>query len=226
MDTPSEERITSEEISYIHDSVQNKKKISFSCHSLTEEQRYKFLEILRVFLDECQQQDLYNSLSYCLLELLDNANRANVKRIYFKTSNLDINSEDDYKKGMLHFKENISGRNNEYIQKLNQSEFSIKLLLIADDDIKIQVSNNTKITDAELKRINDKINKTDSYSSFGDAINDIDQTEGSGFGIISIILMLKKINPVSKPLKFTMTDTETIATIEVPFDTIAELTEI
>lgn len=226
MHIDSSKSVTNEEIEYIRDAVTNRKKVVFTSSSLTDVQRDKFLKILQLFLEECDQQDLYNYLSYCLLELLDNANRANAKRVYFQENKLDINNEADYKKGMPKFKEMLSDRSNDFMKKLNTSELTVRLLLTVEDDITIQVTNNTKITDVELKRINEKINKAKTYNTLQDAMGDIDQTEGCGFGIISIILMLKKINPNAQCLNFTITETETIATIEVPINTFADLTEI
>ena len=49
-----------------------------------------------------------------------------------------------------------------------------------------------------------------------DAINDIDQTEGSGLGIITVLIMLKKLGLAADHLKFKTTDSETVATIEIP----------
>ena len=62
-------------------------------------------EVLRIFLEECHQDHMYEYLNFCLGELLTNAKKANTKRVYFKYKNLDINNLDDYKKGMENFKE-------------------------------------------------------------------------------------------------------------------------
>ena len=39
--------------------------------------------ILNVFLEECGESYLFNCLSYCLFELLDNASKANAKTYIF-----------------------------------------------------------------------------------------------------------------------------------------------
>ena len=80
------------------------------------------------------------------------------------------------------------------------------------------VTNNTKLTEFEQERINDKINKTRNSEFIGDAFTDVDQTEGSGLGIISIIFMLRRLGLETESLSFTTDASSTIAIIEIPAD--------
>ncbi len=210
---------------YIQSAIEKRQEVVFSCTGLNHEEKEKFKEILQVFLAECKQENMFAYLSYCLLELLDNANRANVKRIYFKKNNLDITNPSDYQKGMVGFKQAIIKPEN-VLQNLKSNELTVKLLLSVNDDILLQVSNNTKITEVELNRINEKIEKTKNYTTLEDVINDIDETEGCGLGLISIILMLKKIAKDTKSLFFNLTEKETVATIKIPTNSFTQLEEI
>ncbi len=215
--------ISDADIESIKVAVQARKPVDFFCYTLTPEQKARFQDILSVFLQECDQQYLFNYLSYCLFELLDNASKANAKRVYFKEHNLNINDENDYKDGMKMFKETLDENNLHYQEELKAGELRVHLLLSADDVISITVINNTKITDLEYHRIKEKIEKTKVYSTMAEALEDIDQTEGSGLGIITVLIMLKKLGLAADHLKFKTTDTETIATIEIPKDTLEEL---
>lgn len=215
--------VSEQDILNIKDAVLNHKPIDFSCYTLTPDQKTRFLDILKLFLKECEQEHLFNCLSYCLLELLDNASKANAKRIYFQEKNLNINDDADYQNGMKSFKANISENSKHYIEELRAGFLEVHLLLSLDNVISLRVSNNTKITQAEYKRIQEKIEKTKNYASLEDAFGDIDQTEGSGLGIISIVLMLKKLGLDTENLKFAVTDTETVATIEIPVDSFCSL---
>ena len=78
------ESLSKEEISKIRDAVKNRQPVDFYCYTLSLEQKQRFQEILNVFLDACNEADLFNCLSYCLFELLDNASKANAKRIFFQ----------------------------------------------------------------------------------------------------------------------------------------------
>lgn len=219
-----ENKVISEaDVESIKDAVKSRKPVDFFCYTLTPEQKSRFHDILSIFLEECNQTYLFNYLSYCLFELLDNASKANAKRVFFKEHNLNINDEQDYKNGMKSFKETLDENTQHYENELEAGKLQVHLLLSADDVISITVSNNTKITDLEFQRIKDKIEKTKVYNTMADAINDIDQTEGSGLGIITVLIMLKKLGLASDHLKFKTTDSETIATIEVPKDTLEEL---
>ncbi len=215
--------ISDADIESIKVAVQARKPVDFFCYTLTPEQKARFQDILSVFLQECDQQYLFNYLSYCLFELLDNASKANAKRVYFKEHHLNINDEKDYKDGMKMFKETLDENNLHYQEELKAGELRVHLLLSADDVISITVINNTKITDLEYHRIKEKIEKTKVYNTMAEALEDIDQTEGSGLGIITVLIMLKKLGLAADHLKFKTTDTETIATIEIPKDTLEEL---
>ena len=215
--------LTEEDIAYIKQCVKDRKSIDFFCYTLTPDQKIRFQKILTVFLEECNQMYLYNYLSYCLFELLDNASKANAKRIFFKENHLDINNEDDYKSGMKSFRETLTENTLHYQEKLEEGELKVHLLLTANDIISVTVTNNTKITDSEYARIQDKIERTKIYQTMADAMADIDQTEGSGLGIITVLVMLKKLGLDSKHLRFNTSETETVATIEIPKDSMEEI---
>lgn len=215
--------ITEADIESIKIAVKSRKPVDFFCYTLTPDQKVRFHDILNVFLQECNQGYLFNYLQYCLFELLDNASKANAKRIYFKEHNLNINDENDYKSGMKDFKDTLNENTLHYENELEAGKLKVHLLLSADDIISITVTNNTKITDSEYQRIIEKIDKTKIYNTMADAINDIDQTECSGLGIITVLIMLKKLGLASDHLKFKTTDSETIATIEIPKDTLEEV---
>lgn len=218
-----ETELSENEISYIKKAVKDRQPIDFFCYTLTPDQKIRFQKILAIFLEECNQMYLYNYLTYCLFELLDNGSKANAKRIFFQEHHLDINNEDDYKNGMKTFKETLLENTLHYQEKLKAGELRVHLLLTANDVISVTVSNNTKITDSEYARIQDKINKTKVYNSIAEAVSDIDQTEGSGLGIITVLVMLKKLGLDENNLKFDTTENETVATIEIPKDTIEEI---
>ena len=218
-----ETELSENEISYIKKAVKDRQPIDFFCYTRTPDQKIRFQKILAIFLEECNQMYLYNYLTYCLFELLDNGSKANAKRIFFQEHHLDINNEDDYKNGMKTFKETLLENTLHYQEKLKAGELRVHLLLTANDVISVTVSNNTKITDSEYARIQDKINKTKVYNSIAEAVSDIDQTEGSGLGIITVLVMLKKLGLDANNLKFDTTENETVATIEIPKDTIEEI---
>ena len=184
-----EENVSEQEVFQIKEAVKKRQPIDFYCYTLTLEQKQRFQSILQIFLDECNESFLFNCLSYCLFELLDNASKANAKRIFFQEQNLNINDESDYSSGMKNFKENLSENKEHYKEELAAGRLQVHLQLSADDVISLAVKKKKKITGAEYRRIQDKIEKTKKYTEVSDAFADIDQTEGSGLGIITIMII-------------------------------------
>ena len=221
-----EENVSEQEVFQIKEAVKIRQPIDFYCYTLTLEQKQRFQSILQIFLDECNESFLFNCLSYCLFELLDNASKANAKRIFFQEQNLNINDESDYSSGMKNFKENLSENKEHYKEELAAGRLQVHLQLSADDVISLAVTNNTKITSAEYRRIQDKIEKTKRYTEVSDAFADIDQTEGSGLGIITIMIMLKKLGLNTDCLKFSTSEDETIASIIIPKESLLDFDEI
>ncbi len=221
-----EDKVTEEDIRCIREAVAKRQPVDFYCYTLTLEQKQRFQNLLNVFLEACNESFLFNCLSYCLFELLDNASKANAKRIFFREQHLNINDQSDYENGMRNFKENLSDNTKHYKDELEAGMLQVHLELSADDGISLSVSNNTKITEAEYKRIQEKIEKTKGYNNVADAFADIDQTEGSGLGIITVVIMLRKLGLTATSLRFNITEKETVATIEISKHMLADLTDL
>lgn len=215
--------IGDDEIEQIKAATRNHETIDFFSNTMTRKTEENFQRVLIIFLTECDQTHLFNCLSYCTLELLANANKANAKRLYFKEQNLNIKNEQDYSSGMANFKAALSGNKIHYMEELETSLLHINLSLSNEGIICVKVTNNTQITPFEYERILDKISRAKQYDSMEEAIKCVDQTEGSGLGLIIIVLMLKELGLDETHLKFDISKNETVASIEIPIDTYAEL---
>jgi len=211
------------DIEQLKNAVANHEPVTFSSRTFSHITKDLFQRGLSVFLKESDQEYLYNCLSYCVLELLDNASKANAKRIYFQEKNLNINDAKDYAEGMQSFRNDITEESKYYLDKTETAEFHIDLRLNADGVLKISVSNNTGLTDFEYERIQKKVEQCKKYETMADALMDIDQTEGSGLGIISIILMLRKFGLTEEQLTFERKENETEVTITIPIDSLEEI---
>lgn len=216
-------QLNDQEIEKIKAATHARESIEFFSNTLTHEIEDNFQRVLTIFLTECDQAHLFNFLSYSTLELLSNANKANAKRIYFKENKLNIENENDYSSGMANFRAALTGNKIHYMSELETSFLQINLFLSNEGVITVRVSNNTQITATEYQRIQDKIEIAKHYKSMDEALSCVDQTEGSGLGIIIIILMLKELGLDENHLHFDTKNNETIATIEIPIDTFIEL---
>ena len=215
--------IGDQEIEKIKAAIQKHEAIEFFSNTITREVEENFQRVLVVFLTECDQMHLFNCLSYCTLELLSNASKANAKRLYFKEQNLNISSEKDYSSGMENFRAALCGNKIHYMNELESSLLQINLFLSNEGIMTVRVSNNTKITNTEYNRINEKLSMAKQYKNMEDAMSCVDQTEGSGLGLIIIVLMLRELGLSENSLHFDTNEDETVATIEIPVNTFAEI---
>ena len=90
--------------SKIRTAIQAGIPLAITTYTLPMEMAVYIEDILKAFLKELNQEQMFEGLSYCVKELTNNAKKANTKRVYFRDKKLDINNKDDYEKGMATFK--------------------------------------------------------------------------------------------------------------------------
>lgn len=194
--------------------------LSITTYTLPHDVEVYMTEVLTVFLTELNQKQMIEYLSYCLSELITNAKKANTKRIYFKTKNLNIMDPQDYVRGMSTFKEDTMKNIHYYLDLQKQAGLYIKLILqMRKNKIKIEVRNNSELTVFEYKRIHDKLSRAQQYTSINEAISQIlDSSEGAGLGLIIMILMLSKIGLTEDNFQTLSQGGETITRIILPLN--------
>ncbi len=156
-----------------------------------------------------------------LKELINNSIKANVKRLYFKIKNLDINKTDDYRKGMETFKEEAyQSGDDEIFQKLEESNLVVRISFKnTEKHIHINVINNIPILDSEINKINSRIKKAYKYKDISEAFDDVlDESEGAGLGLIMAMMLFKNSGLPSDSFKIYRKGDLTIATISIPKD--------
>ena len=176
--------------------------------------------VITAFLTQTNQLKLKDYVVYCVHELVINAKKANTKRVYFSERGLDINDPDDYKRGMETFKEETINQIANFLELQKEKGLYIKInLRIKRNTIRIEVRNNVKVTKMEQLRIHDKMARSRQYDSLEDAMSQaLDDPEGSGLGLIILVLMLKKIGLDDDSFYLEANEKETIAGISIPLD--------
>ncbi len=152
-------------------------------------------------------------------ELIHNAVKANLKRLYFRLKGLDITRTEDYRAGMETFKEEtFNGENNEYTEMLGRSGMVVRVSFKTTDDyLYISVINNVPILDAELSKINARIKKAYRYRDITEAFDDVlDDSEGAGLGLIMALMIFKNIGMPPGSFKLYKKDELTVAAIAIP----------
>jgi hypothetical protein len=179
----------------------------------------KYIEqVITLFLDYVNQSRLKDNMIYCIQELVVNAKKANTKRVYFIDRGLDLNDKNDYTFGMTTFKDDTLANINYYLDLQRQEGLYVKLILhLKNESITIEVRNNATITEAELERVQKRIEKAKDYESMEDALVDLlDDSEGAGLGLVMLVIMLKKLGLGANAFNILKTGTETVAKIVIP----------
>lgn len=175
--------------------IESSLPLTITTYTLPHDMEIYIQEALDTFLQELNQQHMSRYLNYCLKELINNAKKANTKRIYFADKKLDINDQKDYQAGMKDFKIITMNNIRYYLQKQKSAGLYIKVIMQhKNGKIKLEVRNNCELTFFEYKRIHDKLSRAQQYTNVEQALNQIlDNTEGAGLGLVIMILMLQKI---------------------------------
>lgn len=205
--------------------IQTEIPLTVTTYKLPVEMEGYIIDILSVFLKLLDMDSYFEGLSYCVKELVNNAKKANTKRIYFSKKNLNINNIDDYEKGMENFKTDTLNNINYYLEEQRKQGYFIKTVFqIRNNKIKIEIRNRAELTVFEYKRIHDKITRALQYSSVEEGITQIlDDTEGAGLGLIIMVLILRKFGLTEDNYQILSEKGETINRIIIPLDkTVAE----
>ncbi|MGA2615554.1 MAG: HDOD domain-containing protein [Spirochaetia bacterium] len=217
----------------IQRAVRNSIPLVFRLTSLPPESFPLIDRILEMYLAELGQEKLLEPLSYCVKELISNAQKANAKRIYFEEHGLEISRGEDYERGMKDFIAEMSSNLAHFVQQLRERRLAIDVTFHATgDSFMISVSNSTALTAAEQKRINDRIVRARAFHSFFEALEaSFDSTEGAGLGIMILLQFLKRIGLGEEALSIRTEGGKTVASIVIPIsevhlDQIRVLTEV
>lgn len=137
---------------------------------------------------------LLETLITIIREIIFNAFKANLKRIYFERSGFDLNDREKYAVFMKDFKEDFLYRLDELEDEITSQDKYVILVSFrkTDTELKFKVFNNVTILEEEYSRIKTRIEQSKKYQNLADAYNDIyDSTEGAGLGLALMIFLLK-----------------------------------
>jgi len=206
----------------IEEAIELGHPFTITTFSLSHEIEVYIDNVITIFLKWAQREKLKDYICYCVRELAANAKKANTKRVYFIEQGLNIDNPKDYQKGMEHFKKATLDNMAYYIQQQKKKRLYIKLILqIRENTFYIEVRNNAAITRAELTRVYERLARSHQYNDFEDALaHPLDDSEGSGLGLVILALMLKKMGLTEDHFAISSSKTETIAQISIPFDNV------
>ena len=189
--------------------------------------------ILEIYLAELGQEKIQEPLSYCLKELISNAQKANAKRIYFEEHGLEISRRDDYEKGMKHFHKEVSENLMHYLQRLRERRLSIDVSFHSTRGaLTISVRNDAELLPMEHARIKERIARARAFHSFFEVLEtSVDYTEGAGLGLMMMIQFLRRIGLGEEAFSIKSRNGKTVSALVIPMsevhlDQIRILTEV
>lgn len=202
----------------IKNSVRYQLPIEITTYTMPRNMELYIQEVVRLFLTECHQEHMAESLVFCTGELLVNAKKANTKRVYFKEKGLNIDNPSDYVKGMETFKDDTIKDIKHYLELQKKAGLYVKIVLrLKGEQIFLEIRNNSKLTVFEEQRIKNKLNNAQQYRKMEDFFSNVlDQSEGAGLGIIIIVLMFQKIGLTKDNYQVYIDGNETVTRIVLP----------
>jgi HD-like signal output (HDOD) protein len=199
--------------------IKDKKEFYIQFHQFARDVESVIIRIVHRYLEEYDILFMKNPILTVVKELLNNAVKANIKRLYFKNKNLEIDKIDEYRKGMETFKTEVYQKDNSaFLDKLEKSNLVVRISFkTSKEHIHINVINNIPILDQELKKVRARIVKAYKYDDITDAFDDvIDDSEGAGLGLIMAMMLFKNAGLPADSFQIYRKDELTIATLSIP----------
>ena len=208
--------------------VQSEQPIVITTYTFPHEMEQYMEQVMEVFFQIIEQEAITDYVIYFVKELIGNAKKANSKRVYFTDKGLDIHCMEDYLKGMKTFKSELLDNKDYYLALQEREGLYIQLRLWKEgESVKIEVSNNVRIAVIEEKRMMNKIEMGMQYKALEKAVSEaIDDMEGSGLGLIILVLMMKKMGTSADQIRIEKSENETKIGVEIPAKEMIETAEL
>jgi len=206
----------------IKDQFNSKKEFSCILPNSTKESDVFLSHALRVILEELKQENMFIHLEYVLNELVMNAAKANAKRLYFKKSGLDINNAGDYEKGMKTFRKDVLNDLGAFGEELIENKNFVNITIKSDGTtINVRIINNSPMLNVEKSSINEKLSIAHGFDDITDLFSQsFNSSEGRGFGLIIIVMMLRKVSLNENALSFTNEGGCSVTSLQIPVSTL------
>jgi putative nucleotidyltransferase with HDIG domain len=166
--------------------------VSICFQYISKETENDINSLLTKILSRHDKSYLYDTFEPVLRELVQNAIKANMKRVCFSGMNLNIADDGDYAAGMREFKK-IAYHPELLKNKLFESQYQVAVIFRKlTTKIIIDVINNAPIMPIELERLRHRLKMAGECRNFTEAyVNLHDVSEGAGLGIIMCAMLLR-----------------------------------
>ncbi len=161
---------------------------------------------------------ILNSMITIIRELVENAEKANAKRVFFRKRGKNIHDAHDYAEIMREYEGKIKEMVRNIEADLEQSGFIVSVIFrFENGNLVIEVGNNIELLEDEKRRILTRMKMGEKSSHFLDIYGKIqDSSEGGGVGIVLVFFMLKNIGVAPSALQLVARDNFTSMQLRLP----------
>ncbi len=194
------------------------KYVYFEKNFLNLDDKIYIFGILSHYLTAMSKSKLISTFIYIITQIINNANKANLKRVYYESKNLDI--EQKYNLAINDFLTVMNSKLPELINMLNNSnKYKIKIAFsVFNDSLTISVINNYRIHEAEIDLINECVSRAKTLNNLKDIYKlPVKTREGDGMGLIIVFLFLRKMGLGKEYFKVNIEQNQTTVKIIIPF---------
>lgn len=176
--------------------INNGEDIVFIIYVGIDDTDEKIAFALAKILEKHKMVDIFTPIHSCIKELIANATKAIAKRILMEEG--VITNIDDPKETVLKIKSILNKEAlMEYGIKAKYRNLSTRLYLkVKNNNLIVEVINNTPVTNKEYQRMLEKIESSSKYDNIAEFYleNPDPEAEGMGLGLSMIVVLLKNIN--------------------------------
>ncbi len=211
----------------IKQAVLKNEPVEYRFEYITQDESEFIVEALSVILQEIKKSHLIEEISYFLREFVTNANKSNLKRVYFKFLSLNIENPNNYQQGMQTFAKDLHDKLNLLSRDFNKYSLYTKVNYhVKKNVLTITVKNSNIPTPQEMDRIKTMIKESKHIRDIAEAYQNLsDTTEGTGLGLISSMLMLRSMGLDESAYKISLDENnrETIVSVDILMDSVTEM---
>ncbi|MCB1318731.1 MAG: hypothetical protein KDK34_00675, partial [Leptospiraceae bacterium] len=159
---------------------------------------------------------LHGPLRALLTELINNAFKANLKRMYFEDQGLRLDS--DYQQGMDGFRRELERNSGGLMATMAERSHTVRVVLGTQaDSLRIEVENSVGMHPSERQTVTEILSQVQRLQSHnGDTVRPVDRSEGGGLGLKMAAFMVANLGWPAESLNFATDEEFTRFELRIP----------
>lgn len=201
--------------------VNDRRRISVVTWTVNTDIEQHLNSIIDSILSTHGKPELKGPIYTCIKELAINGTKANQKRIFFELEGLDMDNPEEYKRGLVLYKQSLSESKVIELGKIARERgLYVKISFDYDETgMCIRVCNNTPINPEEEIRLRQRLSRAAKYDDIVQFyLEQADETEGVGMGLALIVMLLRGVGIDPHYFRIGQMGGITMAVLEIPFN--------